>query len=230
MTTMRRSRRALLISVAVIVVYWAASAAQQLLLHSSPSSIQTLLLRKCLEVGITLLLVWLLLRASDHRLTDLGFSPGGPREMLVSVILLPAGLFLLINVVLSSALSVVMHAGTASVVKDLFRDPREAPWWILTAIIGGGFGEELQRAFVLTRFEKAFGRGGLVAAVVVDSVVFGMKHLYQGGSGAISAGISGVAFALIFLRRRQVVDAMVVHAVYDLIGVAAAYALYGSWG
>jgi membrane protease YdiL (CAAX protease family) len=93
-------------------------------------------------------------------------------------------------------------------------------------VVGGGFTEELQRAFVLTRFERAFGKAGLVVALLIDSDCFGVGHLYQGYSGAVSAGITGLLLGLVFLHRRRVADAMVAHAGYDLIGVAAAYALY----
>src|SRR5262249_51644010 len=102
------------------------------------------------------------------------------------------------------------------------------PMWFASAIVGGGYGEELGRAFVLTRFEKAFGRPGLVIALVVDTIVFGIGHLYQGPSSAIIAGCSGLALAFIFLWRRRVIDAMAVHALFDLMGIAVAFAVYGS--
>ena len=110
----------------------------------------------------------------------------------------------------------------------LFRDPREAPLWVFIAVVGGGFTEELIRAFVLTRFEHVMGRIGLAAAVVVDSVVFGLGHLYQGVTGAVQSGITGLLFALIFLKRRRVADSMVVHALFDLFGIALAYLLYAA--
>ncbi len=92
--------------------------------------------------------------------------------------------------------------------------------------MGGGFTEELIRAFVLTRFDKAFGTPGLVFAVVADSIVFGIGHSYQGSNGMVRSGIAGLLFALIFLQRRRVSDAMVAHAGFDLLGIATAYALY----
>ena len=215
-------------SVALILLSWAGYTARQLLFRPVPSSLPDLLIRKCVETGIVFLVVWFLLRQSDQTLSSLGFSLGGFRGIFIYGVCLPIGLFLIANVVLNSFLSALMGARTASVVRALFRDPHDAPYWILTAIIGGGFGEELQRAFVLTRFEQLFGRRGLVAAAVVDSVVFGLRHMYQGGAGAILAGFTGLVFALIFLRRRRVVDAMVSHAGFDLLGIAAAYILYGS--
>lgn len=222
------SRPAISISVGLILLYWAVLSAQQLWLHPIPTSIQYLLFRKSIEAVITFFVVWWFLRKSYQEVTDLGFQLGGLRGVFIYGVLIPVGLFLLINVVLGSVLSAFMHAETSSVVRALFRDRSEAPYWILTAIIGGGFAEELQRAFILTRFEQRFGRWGLAVAVVIDSVVFGLRHSYQGANGAILAGITGLISALIFLRRRQVVDAMVVHTSYDFIGIAVAYALYGS--
>jgi membrane protease YdiL (CAAX protease family) len=138
---------------------------------------------------------------------------------------------MLINGLLSSLLSAfgIGGSGTSATVVALFRDPREAPLWVFCALIGGGFNEELVRTFILTRFEQAFGTWGIALALVIDSVVFGMGHLYQGVSGAVTSGVAGLLFALFFLRRRLVADAMVAHGGYDLIGVAAAYALYGRW-
>jgi membrane protease YdiL (CAAX protease family) len=49
----------------------------------------------------------------------------------------------------------------------------------------------------------------------------------RGGAGTVTTGVSGLLFALIFLHRRRIADAMVPHAGFDLLGVAAAYALYG---
>ena len=98
--------------------------------------------------------------------------------------------------------------------------------WIFSAIVGGGFAEELWRAFVLTRFDALFGRKGVVFALIADSLVFGLGHLYQGPASALTTVFTGALLALIFLWKRRVIDAMVVHALFDLAGIAVAYALY----
>src|SRR5262245_30945403 len=67
-------------------------------------------------------------------------------------------------------------------------------------VVGGGFNEELVRAFILTRFEQAFGQWGLALAIVVDSIEFGIGHLYQGIAGAAVTGLTGLLYALIFLH------------------------------
>jgi membrane protease YdiL (CAAX protease family) len=182
------------------------------------------------KTAIVVAIVWMLLRANDERFGDLGLSGPALKAALVRGPLLAAGIFVFVNVVLGSALKALGTPARPQALPGLFRDPREAPLWVFVAIVGGGFTEELVRAFVLTRFDRAFGRAGLAAALVVDTVVFGLGHLYQGVTGAVQSGVTGLLFALIFLRRRRVADAMVVHALFDLFGVALAYFLYAGRG
>jgi membrane protease YdiL (CAAX protease family) len=189
--------------------------------------VQQSLLYVCIKAVAFALVVTVLLRAAGERPGDLGFRLPSAREAIVIGVPLTLALFVVVNVVLNTALAAVMGGGSSRSIAHLFRDPSQAPLWILTAIIGGGFAEELERAFILTRFERLFGRPGLVTALVLSTIVFGIGHLYQGPSGAISAACTGLAFAFVFLRRRRVIDAMLVHAAFDLLGIAAAYALYG---
>lgn len=227
MTGPTRSKPALYASVGLIGLAWVGFTVQQVFSRPLPQNVFDLFLRKSGEAGIVLVVVWLLMRLNHQSVSSLGFRFGLGRDLLVYGLLLPAGLFLVANVILNTFLATVLGTGATATLRALFRDPSQAPWWVLTAIIGGGFAEELQRAFVLTRFEEAWGKAGLITAVIVDSVVFGLRHLYQGPHSAIAAGFTGLMFALVFLRRRQVVQAMVAHASYDLIGITVAYALYG---
>jgi len=222
---------ALYISIAVILLYWVIFAARQLLQAdgpTTPSSVRDISLYVSVKACIVFAVVWFLLRRSDETLADLGFTFDRFRSVMFDGALFAIGVFLSVNVALNTLISTLIGAGTSSATKALFGDPQEAPFWIFTAIIGGGFAEEFLRAFVLTRFDQFFGRLGLAVAVAVDSIVFGLGHLYQGPFGGISAAFTGLMFALIFLRRRRVVDAMIAHAGFDLLGIAAAYALYAN--
>jgi membrane protease YdiL (CAAX protease family) len=228
-----RARAVLYLSVVLIVAYWAVETAKLLAADGKayfPDSVRVLALLAGAKAGVVLALVWALLWAGGERLADLGLDVRAVRLALLPGLLLAVGIFLL-NVV-GSALQSVLGGGTgtAPAVVALLRDLRGAPYWVFAAVVGGGFAEELQRAFTLTRFERAFGKAGLVVALLLDSACFGVGHLYQGYSGAVTTGVSGLLFGLVFLRRRRVADAMVAHAGYDLIGVAAAYALYARGG
>jgi membrane protease YdiL (CAAX protease family) len=229
-----RARLFLYLSVLLIVAYWVVSSARLLSAAAQPDfpdSVRVLALYAGVRAVVVLALVWALLHASGERLADLGLGRRDVRRALLRGLLLAVGIFLLMNVVLGALRSAFGGGGgTAPAVIALFRDPREAPYWVFAAVVGGGFTEELQRAFVLTRFERAFGKAGLVVALLIDSACFGVGHLYQGHSGAVDTGVTGLLFGLVFLHRRRVADAMVAHAGYDLIGVAAAYALYARGG
>jgi len=221
------SKRAQYLSVGVIIVYWVAFAASRLLRpHHPPDGVTSIALNVCARAAIVTGLVWILMRANGESLEGLGFARDGTGRFLLRTGLFAALLFVVANLVLNNVFSALLSHGQAPPIAELFRDPHEAPYWIFSAIVGGGFAEELERAFILTRFEKLFGRPGLIFAVVADSLVFGLGHLYQGNASAVTSGFTGAILALIFLKRRRVIDAMAVHAVFDLMGIAAAYALY----
>jgi uncharacterized protein len=191
-----------------------------------PKSVGMLAVYVLLKAGLVVAVVGTLLYANEERFESLGITGAFLKAALVWGPLVAAGVFLFTNVLLGAALKALGAPGRPEALPGLFRDPREAPLWAFIAIVGGGFTEELVRAFVLTRFDRTMGRTGLVLALVVDSAVFGLGHLYQGVRGAIQSGITGLLFALVFLWRRRAADSMVVHAIFDLLGVALAYYLF----
>ena len=231
MTPPNAKRWALPVSLGVIVISWAYSGYAHLFKPGSnavPPDVAAIAVSVCVKAVVVLVVAWLLLAANGERLSSLGFTGPALKAALVWGPLLAAGVFLFTNVVLGGALRAMGTPARPEALPGLFRDPRQAPLWVFAAVVGGGFAEELLRAFVLTRFDRSFGRIGLAAAVVVDSVVFGLGHLYQGVTAAIQSGITGFLFALVFLWRRRAADSMVVHAIFDLLGIALAYFLYAA--
>jgi len=91
--------------------------------------------------------------------------------------------------------------------------------WFLAAVFMGGFIEELQRLFIITRFERCFGTVGIVIALVMESLLQGAGHAYQGPERSFIYIFIGLAFGLVYLRKRSAVEAMACHAVYDLFGL-----------
>jgi membrane protease YdiL (CAAX protease family) len=219
-------------SVLLIAAYWTFSVWAQLYRAGGPAtlpgSVGALAAYVGVKTALVVAVIWALLYANEERLAGLGFTSPSLKAALVWGPLIAAGVFVSVNVVLGSVLRALGAPARPEALAALFRDPREAPLWVFLAIVGGGFTEELIRAFVLTRFERALGRIGLVVVVVVDSAIFGLGHLYQGVTAAVQSGITGLLFALIFLKRRRAADSMVVHAIFDLFGVALAYFLYAA--
>ena len=65
-------------------------------------------------------------------------------------------------------------------------------------MIAGGVREEIQRGFVLRRFEQYLGGGAV--GLVVFSALFGLGHLEQGRDVALATAILGAFWGAVFLR------------------------------
>ena len=87
----------------------------------------------------------------------------------------------------------------------------------LIAIVAGGVREELQRAFLLDRFERYLGPPW--AGVVLLSTAFGLGHLLQGRDAAVATGAMGAFWAVVYLRRRSSLAPMVSHALFNSLEV-----------
>ena len=85
------------------------------------------------------------------------------------------------------------------------------------AILAGGVREELQRAFLLNRFEQHLG--GPVIGVVLISIGFGLGHLVQGWDAVLTTGTMGLFWAVVYLRRRSSVAPIVSHAGFNALGI-----------
>src|SRR4029078_12429040 len=72
----------------------------------------------------------------------------------------------------------------------------------VVALVGGAVREEVQRAFLLTRFERHLG--GANVGLVLTSLAFGAGHWVQGWDSAIAIGLLGAVWGFISLRRRRV--------------------------
>ncbi len=108
-----------------------------------------------------------------------------------------------------------LHTVDRNPLQDLIRTPRDAVLFAVVVVVAGGVREELQRAFLLHRFERWLG-GGRVG-VVVASAAFGAGHLMQGADAAIATGVLGAFWAITYLRRRSVVAPVVSHSGFNLV-------------
>ncbi|MFZ4620864.1 MAG: CPBP family intramembrane glutamic endopeptidase [Bacteroidota bacterium] len=51
-------------------------------------------------------------------------------------------------------------------------------------------------------------------------MVFGIGHAYQGNSAIVGTAVIGLLNGLVYLRKRNAVEAIAVHAVFDILVVA----------
>ena len=96
-----------------------------------------------------------------------------------------------------------------------------SPWRVATfavvVVLAVGLREEVQRAFILHRFDRDLG--GARLGLVIFSVAFGIGHLTQGFDAAIITGSLGLLWGLMYLSRRSMVAPAISHALFNLIEI-----------
>lgn len=126
--------------------------------------------------------------------------------------------------VLSSVLRFApwLHTVAENPLQSMLKTPLDAWLFALVVVVAGGVREEMQRAFLMNRFERWLG-GGRVGVVII-SIGFGAGHLTQGVDATIATGLLGAFWAVIYLRRRSCVAPMVSHTAFDLLQILQFFA------
>ena len=171
------------------------------------------------DTVLVIALMVALTRAHGERVTRLWLDDRPLRpEVILGLILIPF-VFLLVVVLLNllQMFAPWLHNVPVNPLEELASTPGEATAFAIVAIFAGGVREELQRVFLLQRFERHLG--GAVIGVVVLSTAFGLGHIVQGWDAVVTTGVLGAFWALLYLRRRSVVAPLVSHAGFNALEV-----------
>ena len=170
-----------------------------------------------IDTAMLLALIVLFLRAHGERVSDvlLGARPA-LREVEIGLPLTLGALVLAVAVVALVRIAVPsLHNLPKNPLQDLIHGPRDFLLFGVVVVVAGGVREEIQRAFILHRFEVWLG--GPVVGLVISSVAFGLGHRLQGNDVAVATGALGLYWGWIYLRRRSCVAPMVSHAGFNLV-------------
>jgi membrane protease YdiL (CAAX protease family) len=183
-------------------------------------SLPFVLTMSLLDTALLIALMVLITRAHGDSVSELWLG-GRPvvREAVLGLTLVPM-VFLLVVVVLNAVrmLAPSLHNVPTNPLEELARGGAlNAAAFGLVAIIAGGVREELQRAFLLRRFERHLG--GAWVGVVVLSAAFGLGHAVQGWDAALTTATLGAFWAILYLRRRSSVAPLVSHAGFNSLEV-----------
>jgi membrane protease YdiL (CAAX protease family) len=166
-------------------------------------------------LGLILLFLW----AHNERARDifLGTRPIG-REVRLGLPL-TLGAFAIAASVLLIVQQVApgLHTVPRNPMQDLIRTPLNVAMFAVLAVVAGGVREELQRAFLIHRFEGWLGGKGV--GVVAASAAFGVGHVVQGVDAALAIGLIGAFWAIVYLRRRSVIAPLVSHSCFNLLQI-----------
>lgn len=176
-----------------------------------------------LSLGDAVLLIGLifaLLYAHGERPRDvfIGRRPVIP-EAVFALWLIPIAFGIALAVLLTvRRFAPSLHNVAENPLQGLLGSPRDAWWFALVAVVAGGVREEIQRAFLLHRFDVWLG-GGTVG-LIVTSIAFGAGHFdVQGLDAGIATGLLGAFWGVVYLRRRSTVGPIISHAGFDLLQI-----------
>jgi len=163
---------------------------------------------------IIALIFWLLRRHGEHpRDVFLGARPVVPEIKLG--VGLTAVVFALAVVVLSAIRMFVpsLHNVKENPLQDLIQTPAQALVLAVVATISGGLREEIQRAFIVHRFERYLG--GAHVGLIVYSLIFGLGHSLQGWDAVLATTLLGAFWGWIYISRRSIVAPVVSHSGFN---------------
>jgi membrane protease YdiL (CAAX protease family) len=169
-----------------------------------------------IDMVLVLGLVFLFLRAHREPVSEFLIGARRPaREVLLGIALIPAA-FMLVVVVLALILAFkpALHNVPVNPFERMLQTPRDALVFAVVVMLAGGVREEVQRGFIIRRFDQYLG--GALVGILIYSTVFGLGHLDQGYAAAIATGVLGAGWGLVYRARRSVVAPMISHAGFNL--------------
>lgn len=166
-------------------------------------------------IGLIVFFLWI--HGERPREVLLGSRPVG-REATLGVALIPVAIAIGVGLLFAiQELAPKLHNVAQNPLEGLIRTPGDAALFAVLTLVAGGFREEIQRAFILRRFEQSLG--GPVVGIIVSSIGFGAGHFLQGWDAVITTGVLGAFWGVIYLRRRSIAANVVSHAGFDLVEI-----------
>jgi hypothetical protein len=111
--------------------------------------------------------------------------------------------------------------------RSLVGDEMQLAYWIaLSWSLAALIEEVAYRGWILMRLAEIgrFSRGSWVGGMLASSVLFGVVHAYQGLSGMIATGLTGLVFAAVYLAMgRNLWASITAHGVLDTTGFVMMY-------
>lgn len=169
-----------------------------------------------LDAVLVIGLVFFFIRAHHESAREM-FLDNRPvfREALIGLILVPV-LFMIVIIVLALVLLFApqLHNVERNPFEAMMQTRRDTLAFGVVVMVAGGVREEIQRGFILRRFQQYLGGG--VVGVVVFSALFGLGHIEQGIDAALATACLGAAWGTVYLVRRSIVAPMVSHAAFNM--------------
>lgn len=100
----------------------------------------------------------------------------------------------------------------------------EMVMWVCVSVTAGFCEEFVFRGYLQRQFLALTGK--IEAAVVLQAIIFGTAHLYQGWKGALTITVYGALFGILAAWRKSLRPGMIQHAAQDsLVGLVGGFLL-----
>lgn len=178
-----------------------------------------------LDAVLVVGLIVLLLRAHRESVREVLFGRVRMlREAVVGVALIPL-VFFVVVLILAAILTWApqLHNVARNPLEDMLQNRADAVIFAFVVMIAGGVREEVQRGFIVHRFDQYLGGG--IYGVFLYSLFFGLGHYEQGYDAALATGVLGAIWGLVYLRRRSIIAPVISHAGFNLAQVLKYVAL-----
>jgi membrane protease YdiL (CAAX protease family) len=149
------------------------------------------------------------IRAKGFTLADL-VGPRRPLDVVIGV-----ALFFVLRYA-SIGLHAALQLQDDHASNLLPRGAAEIAMWIVVSLVAGTCEELVFRGYLQRQLSAL--TGSAPAGLVLQAIVFGIAHGYQGAKSVINITILGILFGIVAWWRRSIVPGAVAHALTDIVG------------
>lgn len=170
-----------------------------------------------LDSALLIAMMWTFLRLRGDSPRDVFVGPSPVAAEIRAGVPLIFVAFLVAAAVILTVRAVLpwTHNVETNPLQGLLQRPIDVAVFALVAVVAGGVREELQRAFLMNRFERWLG--GPAVGIIVASTVFGLGHILQGWDAAVATAVLGAFWATVYVKRRSAIAPVVSHSGFNLL-------------
>lgn len=168
-------------------------------------------------VPLSLLIIQIVMHLKGYGLPKL-VLPVVPSDFYIGLV---AGIVIaLFNLSIDLSLKKIVNENFTSTLQQIGNSPLGLIAMVGVAWLAGGILEEVfWRGFWFAECKTVLGNSPytLVFCVIASGVFFGLSHLHQGISGAVSTGVAGLCLGLLYLWRGNIIAPIMAHGIMDTL-------------